>query len=93
MGAKDDDSGHPGAEALADWLPRQRVAVCRLVEPAGPLLDVNDAKLLVELDADPGVRAVLRASGLGTLDDPARLDEGTIRLKGPVGRRITQAVS
>lgn len=88
-----DDRGHPGAEALADWLPRQRVSVCHLLEPAGPLLDVNDAKLLVESDADPGVRAVLRASGLGTPDDPAGLDEGTIRLSGRVGRRITQAVS
>jgi hypothetical protein len=92
VGAKD-DSGHPGAEALADWLPRQRVAVCRLVEPTGPLLDVNDVKLLVELDADPGVRAVLQASGLGTPEDPARLDEGTIRLRGGVGRSTTQAVS
>lgn len=88
-----DDSGHPGAEALADWLPRQRVAVCHLLEPAGVLLDVNDAKLLVELDGEPGVRAVLRASGLGTPDDHVRLDEGTIRLSGRVGRRITQAVS
>lgn len=92
VGAKD-DRGRPGAEALAAWLPRQRVAVCHLVEPAGLLLDVNDATLLVELDADPGVRVVLRASGLGTADDPARLDEGTIRLRGLVGRRITQAVS
>jgi hypothetical protein len=65
VGAKD-DGGHPGAEALADWLPRQRVAICRLIEPAGQLLDVNDVTLQVELDAEPGVRA--RAAGLRTWD-------------------------
>lgn len=54
---------------------------------------MNDAKLLVELDAHPAVQSILGASGLGTPDDPARLDEATIRLAGPVGRRITQAVS
>lgn len=88
-----DDPGHPGDDALTDWLAHQRVAVCHLVEPAGPLLDVNDAHLLVELDAHPRVRAVLRNSGLGTGAEPVRLDGGTIRLAGPIGRRITQAVS
>lgn len=47
----------------------------------------------MELDTHAGVRAVLRASDLGTPNDPARLDEGTIRFTGSVGRRITQAVS
>jgi hypothetical protein len=89
----DEEGAHPGAEALAEWFARQRVARCHLVEPAGTLVDVNDPKLLVDLDAELRVRAVLGVSGLGTPEDPARLDEGTIRLKGPVGRRITQAVS
>jgi hypothetical protein len=39
------------------------------------------------------VRAALDASGLGTPLDLARLDSGIIRLGGPIGRPITQAVS
>lgn len=89
----DDDYDQPGADALADWLSLQQVGVCHLVEPAGALFDINDPELLLKLDAHPEVRAVLDDSGLGTADDLARLDEGTIRLGGLKGRRITQAVS
>lgn len=46
------------------------------------------------LDKHPLVRAALDAApGLGTTHSPARLDEGIIRLSGPIGRPITQAVS
>ncbi|TAM88390.1 MAG: hypothetical protein EPN43_08400 [Jatrophihabitans sp.] len=39
------------------------------------------------------MRAALESSGLGTPLNPARLDEGIVRLGGPLGRVITQALS
>jgi hypothetical protein len=49
--------------------------------------------MLDQIDKHPRVRTTLEESGLGTPLDPARLDAGIIRLGGPVGRPITQAVS
>jgi hypothetical protein len=64
-----------------------------VVEPT-PIVDIHDAELLIILDKHPLVRAALdAATGLGTSLTPARLDEGIIRLSGPIGRPITQAVS
>ncbi|MDT4894208.1 MAG: hypothetical protein QOE97_3243 [Pseudonocardiales bacterium] len=80
------------AEGLADWLAVQKVGRVRLVG-AGRLVDIHDPALLVRLDKHPGVRTALESSGLGTALNPARLDEGVIRISGPVGRDVTQAVS
>jgi hypothetical protein len=56
-------------------------------------VDIHDAALVVRLDKHPDVRAAMEASRLGTALNPARLDEGVIRIGGPIGRDITQAVS
>lgn len=80
-------------EGLREWLAVQQVGRIRLVEPERPLLDVHDPGLLRDLDKHPLVRAALENSGLGTPLSPARLDEGIVRLGGPLGRPVTQALS
>ena len=93
--AEDDDGAHPGPESLTDWFGLQQVVVSfQLSAPAGSLLvSVNDAGLLADLNDHPRVRAALDAAvELGVCERP-ELDGGTIRLGGPVGRAITQAVS
>jgi len=85
------DHSEPAA-GLADWLAVQKVGRIRLIGPSR-LVDIHDAALLVRLDKHPTVRAALEPSGLGTPLNPARLDEGVIRIGGPIGRDITQAVS
>ena len=92
--ANEDEVSHPDPrQAVADWLRIQRVGRLTLVVPT-PIVDIHDAELLVMLDKHPLVRAALDATpGLGTTLSPARLDEGIIRLSGPIGRPITQAVS
>jgi hypothetical protein len=79
-------------DGLADWLEVQRVGRVHLACSAR-LVDIHDAALLVRLDKHPNVRAALESSGLGTPLNPARLDEGVIRIGGPIGRAVTQAVS
>jgi hypothetical protein len=79
-------------DGLQDWLAVQQVGRVTLAAPA-PLLDVHDPALLRDLDKHPLVRAALAESGLGTPLDPARLDEGVVRLGGPLGRPVTQALS
>jgi len=92
-----DDAGEPlyqvPAGGLGDWLAAQQVGHLRVTSPAPTLVDIEQPSLLDRLDRHPRVRAALAASGLGTPLDPARLDAGIIRLGGPVGRPITQAVS
>ena len=57
-----------------------------LLEPTA-LVDIHDAELLIILEKHYLVRAALdAATGLGTSHTPARLDEGIIRLSGPIGR-------
>ena len=93
-GTNEDEASHPDPrQAVADWLRIQRVGRLTLVESI-PIIDIHDAQLLVILDKHPLVRAALdAATGLGTSLTPARPDEGIIRLSGPIGRPITQAVS
>lgn len=79
------------ADGLADWLNAQRIG--RLTDAAQPLVDVHDPQRLAELDKHPLVRDQLDRSTLGTSRQPARLDEAIVRLAGPIGRPITQAVS
>jgi hypothetical protein len=88
-----DEADHPDpVRGLADWLAAQKIGRVRLVGTAR-FVDIHEPELLVHLDKHPGVRAALEASGLGTSLNPARLDEGMIRIGGPIGRSITQATS
>ena len=93
----DDDPGEPlftePTSGVADWLAAQRVGHLQITSPVPLLVDIEQPALLDQLDKHPQVRAALDASGLGTPMDPARLDAGIIRLGGPIGRPITQAVS
>ena len=92
-GLDPDDVEHQDpTQALEDWFGVQRVARVVLDEPR-PLVDVHDPALLADLAKHPLVRAAMEESVLGTRRNPATLDEGIIRLGGPVGRPITQAVS
>lgn len=79
-------------DGVTEYLQTQRVAVAA-VSPTVEIVRINDAVVLGTLNRHPDVRAALDASGLGSSDEPAELDEGTIRLRGAVGRVITRAVS
>jgi hypothetical protein len=79
-------------EGIRDWINRQRVAR-GLIDHNATLIDIDQSELLVELDKHPLVRAALRQSPLSSADYEAHLDHAIIRLGGPVGRPITQAVS
>ena len=93
-GIDEDDLEHADpTTGIRDWLARQQVGRIVLDDPSGELVDVHDPLLLASLDKHPQVRDALDLSGLGTLLNPVRLDEGIVRLGGPVGRPITQAVS
>jgi hypothetical protein len=90
-GLTDEDVDHRDpVEGVGDWLAVQQVGRVNLAKPE-VLLDVHDPELLRDLDKHPLVRAALEASGLGTPLNPARLDEGIVRLGGPFGRPVTQA--
>ncbi len=80
------------ADGVGDWLDEQMVATFP-IDRGRVVMEVNEPALLGELDQHPLVRAAIRDSGLGTALDPQHLDEALIRLSGPIGRRITQAVS
>lgn len=56
-------------------------------------VDVADPRTLTTLDRASRVRIALDASALGSHEQPAELDQSTIRLSGTVGRAITQAAS
>lgn len=93
-GIEDGDVEHRDpSEGLLDWLDMQKVGRITLSNPDELLVDVHDPALLSSIDKHPFVRRALDESGLGTPLDPARLDEGIVRLGGPVGRPITQAIS
>jgi hypothetical protein len=78
---------------VAAWLAQQHVGRLEITSASPLLVDVEHAAMLDALDAHPDVRTALDHSGLDAPDEPARLDAGVIRLSGPVGRPITQAVS
>src|SRR3954451_11762846 len=78
---------------VAEWLAQQHIGRLEITSATPLLVDVEHAEMLDALDAHPDVRTALDHSGLGTADDPVRLDAGVIRLSGPVGRPISQAVS
>lgn len=79
-------------DGVGDWLGAQQVGRLTLTRPTR-LVDVHDAGLLRGMDKHPLVRAALEESDLGTPLNPARLDEAVVRLGGPVGRPVTQALS
>ena len=78
---------------VAEWLTQQHVGRLEITSATPLLVDVEHAPMLDALDAHPDVRTALDHSGLDAPDEPARLDAGIIRLSGPVGRPISQAVS
>jgi hypothetical protein len=78
---------------VGEWLAQQHVGRLEITSAAPLLVDVEHAAMLDALDAHPDVRTALDHSGLDAPGDPARLDAGIIRLSGPVGRPISQAVS
>lgn len=88
----DEDEHLDPVEGLRAWLAVQQVGRVTLAGP-GRLLDVHDPGLLRDLDKHPLVRAAMERSGLGTPLNPAHLDEGIVRLGGPLGRPVTQALS
>ncbi len=91
-GVAADDVDHlEPVEGVRDWLAVQQLGRVSLAA-SGVLLDVHDAGLLRDLDKHPLVRAALEGSGLGTPLNPARLDEGIVRLGGALGRPVTQAL-
>lgn len=83
-------------DAFAEWLPKQRVAIGRLLDP-GIVVALNDSGLLVDLSHEPLVYvARVTVSRQLKPDDPnylIPLDQGTIRLGDDIGRTLTQAVS
>lgn len=92
VGIDEDDVEPSPGDGVGDWLDGQMVATFP-IDRERVVMEVNDPALLGELDKHPLVRAAIRDSGLGTPLDPQHLDEALIRLSGPIGRRITQAVS
>lgn len=79
-------------EGIRHWAASQRVGR-GLIDHTAVLIDVDRSPLLVELDKHPLVREALRRSPLSSDDYVAHLDHSIIKLGGPVGRPITQAVS
>jgi hypothetical protein len=71
---------------MSEWLEKQRVGTVRVL-PAGAFVDVEHDRALIALDKHPSVRAAIEP-----LDPSGRLDTGLVRLGGPHGRRISQAV-
>jgi hypothetical protein len=83
----------PAGWVAESWLSGQRFALGLGLGQA-QFVDVTDADVLAELNARPRVRAALLTHlAAESLGDNPRLDGGTIRLAGPLGRGITQAVS
>lgn len=75
------------------FLDALRQAQATVVGASDMFVDVADPETHQTLGRHGRVRLALDASGLGATGIPAQLDEGTIRLGGPRGRLITQAVS
>ncbi len=88
IGVDDDDTAWDAADtaAVGDWLASQRVGTVRVLD-TGTFLEIENGVLLVELDKHDRVRAAVVA-----LDPAGRLDTGLIRVGGPLGRAISQAV-
>jgi hypothetical protein len=76
------------------WLSLQRIAHATIDHGQPIFIDVTNPELLAALNQLPRIRAALRSDIVRSAIGPsARVDEGTIRLVGPAGRAITQAVS
>ena len=82
-----------------NWLSKQRLARA-LLSPTARFVDVTEADVLAELNGRERIQKALHLElALGDelaeqdLGPDARLDDATIRMTGPLGRVITQAVS
>lgn len=78
-------------EGLKAYLAKQHVGCGHVDRTPNKFINVNDPEFLSDLNGEPGVRDALAA--LANPDEELELDEGTIRLGGDQGRRITRAVS
>lgn len=87
----------PAGSVPERWLSAQRFArgvLPGLSSAQAKFADVNNAALLAALNTTARVQAALnRPIAINALGDARRLDEGTIRLVGDLGRPITQGVS
>lgn len=94
VGGIDEEDVDPSRSVgLLEWLNGQKIGHCTIGIDPPKVVDVDAAESLIALDKHPLVRHALDRSGLGSAANPARLDSGVVRLPGPVGRPITQAVS
>lgn len=82
----------PGIVPVA-FLRNIKEVKARVSDPKHEFVDVAAPETHTELNKHPRVRRALRDSGLGAKGSSVDLDEATIRLPGPRGRRISQAVS
>lgn len=82
----------PGAVPRA-FLRALKEATGQVADPNHTFVDAVAAETRTALNKHASVRRALKASGLGKPESPAELDEATMRLGGPRGRPITQAVS
>ena len=83
----------PTAEAVSEWLDKQRVGLVTAVTQQPLLVDIEAADLLVELDTHPLVREAIETSPLRDGIAVVHLDAGLIRLGGDIGRRGGPAAS
>lgn len=80
------------AEAIGAWLAQQRVG--QLSTPrSSRFVDVNDPRAQQALAGHPDVRQALELVKEAQAHVAPELDEATIRLSGPLGRGVTQAVA
>lgn len=83
--------------ALPASVPRaflRALSAARAFPPAdAEFVDVADVSMQSQLGGHPAIRTALDEADLGTAQNPAQLDEATIRLGGSRGRPITQAIS
>ncbi|WP_415753132.1 RES family NAD+ phosphorylase [Nocardioides sp. Kera G14] len=92
-GIEEGDEDPTRGVGLSEWLAGQQVGHCTLLGAKPTIIDVDAPESLVALDKHPVVRNALDRSRLGSAANPARLDSGVVKLAGPIGRPITQAVS
>lgn len=89
-----DDALEPALPASVPPVFLQALSAARAFPPAdAEFVDVADVSTQSQLGRHPAIRTVLDEADLGSAQNPAQLDEATIRLGGPRGRPITQAIS
>lgn len=88
----EEDHHDDRAEAIGAWLTEQRVGHLTVPTSSG-FVDLNDVRAQHLLGQHPDVRHALSLVKEAGAHVAPELDEATIRLSGPLGRGVTQAVS